>query len=141
MTGISNVGSSYGNLVQKATRRNTLEQVAESKQSGTPVDKEQLQTSNQEIRDQARETGADLYALKVQKQSVETYVKTSNQNSSSSESDNNANAIYTPDPAKVNDAVQTVQKRNSVLALYDRMSSAGSEIQDGAKPTPISEYA
>lgn len=135
MNSISGVGNnSYFDPVQKTTRRSTLNQIADAKQSGNPVDKEQIQSSNQDIRDSARETGVALYSQKIVKQSFETYANASSNNANSSaDSDNTANDGYTFDPEKVNDAVQTAQKRALGISLYENQENK----PDGPTPKPV----
>ena len=126
MNAVSGAGNDYLNMVQLATQRNTYTQVAEAKQSGKPVDVEQLQSSNQELRENARETGVALYTQSLQKQTFETYVNASERasDSYSSNSDNdNSSDVYTFDAARVNDALQTAQKRSFGVALYENLGS------------------
>ncbi len=67
--GSVNNNQNFYDLVQQATRRNTLSHVVEATSSETPVDRDtwvgQVQQSNQELRDNARETGIELYALSM----------------------------------------------------------------------------
>lgn len=132
---VANVsGSDYLNTVQRATRLNTVNAVANAKQSGQAVDKAQLQASNQQVRETARETGVALYAQNLAKQTVETYSKTSEQMNSSTanttttdSSSSDSNGVYTFDPAAVNDALQTTQKRAMGVALYETLSEQGAQ--------------
>lgn len=114
-------GNNHQGIVQQATKRNTLTQVADAKQSGIPVDVEQIQSSNQELRNTARETGVALYSQQLQKKTFETYANVSNNNSSTTSSDENksSNDIYNFDASKVNDALQTVQRRSFAVAAYE----------------------
>jgi len=68
--------NTYLNLVQQATKRNTLTHVTDAKQSGQTVDVEQLQSSNQSLRDSARETGVTLYSQQLQKQAFDYLAET-----------------------------------------------------------------
>jgi hypothetical protein len=147
MNAISGSGSDYLNLVRRATRQNTVTQVADAKQTGNTVDVEQLQASNQQIRDSARETGVALYAQNLQKQSVETYAKTAENTpsyttgSSDSSSDNNGDKVYTFDAAAVNEGLQTVQNRARGVALYENLSD-GLGNGSGERPVtlPVNVY-
>ncbi|WP_198262904.1 hypothetical protein [sulfur-oxidizing endosymbiont of Gigantopelta aegis] len=157
MNAISGTSSDYLNLVQGATRRNTVTQVVDAKQTGKPVDVEQLQASNQQIRDSARETGVALYSQSLQKQAVETYTKASenapsyttgsdsSSDSSSIYSDtyssDNSN-VYTFDAAAVNNGLQTVQKRALGVALYENLSAGSGNAPTNDRPTtlPVNVY-
>ena len=135
MYSINGTGNSYVDLVQTATRRNTITQIAEAKESGTAVDVEQIQSSNQEIRDNARSVGADIYYQQTQKQALDTYINVSSQynnNSSSEKASAESNSdIYSYDAKKVNDAMQTAQKRAFAISVYDNIGSG-----DGFNPKP-----
>ena len=124
--------NTYLNLVQQATRRNTLTQVIDAKQSGNPVDVEQLQSSNQALRDTARETGVSLYSQQLQKQAVETYTNTSQNTSydTSSDDDKNSSDVYTFDASTVNAASQTVQKRTLAVAAYINLAQNQNDQQN-----------
>jgi len=115
-----NVGStnnSYLNMVQQATRYNTLSTVAQARQSGATVDVEQLQTSNQQLRNDAREVGVQLYSQQLVKQQVETYSNTSSSN------DDTSSSVYTFDAAAVNDNLQMAQKRSLGVQLYENLNT------------------
>ena len=118
--------NTYLNLVQQATKRNTLTQVADAKQSGQPVNVEQLQASNQALRDSARETGVTLYSQQLQKQAFETYANTSQNVSydTRSNDENDSSEVYTLDASKVSDAAQTVQQRTLAVAAYEKLEES-----------------
>lgn len=119
---INGSSQQYVDLVQQATRRNTVTQVVDAKQNGTRVDFEQVQSSNQQIRETARETGVELYSQSLTKQAFETYVNTSsNMASNSTNTDNNSSNVYTFDPKEVNDTLQSAQKRAVGVALYENL--------------------
>ena len=127
-------GNDYLNMVQRATRLNTVNEVANARQSGQAVDTQQLQASNQQVRDTARETGVALYSQNLAKQTVETYTKTTEQmnsspstTTSSSSSSTSENGVYTFDSAAVNDALQTTQRRAAGVALYENLSTQASQ--------------
>jgi len=134
-------GQNYLDYVQQATQRNTLNHVVEAKQSATEVDTEQLQSSNQALKDNARETAAGLYSQQVQKQTFETYVNTSVNNlyNTESDDDDNSSAVYTFDAARVNDAQQTVQQRTFAVSHYENQSQNESENQ-GQNENNYSEF-
>lgn len=126
MNVVNSPASDYLNRVQSMTRANTLNQVAQARQSEQPLDVEQLQSSNQELRDTARETAVDLYSQSLARQAVETYtnasVNNTNSNSSSSSNSESENDVYTFDPAAVNDARQTAQQRAFSVAYLESQS-------------------
>jgi len=66
--------NTYLNMFHLATRKNTLAQVTQAKQTDTPLDVEQVKQSNQQLKDLARKTGADLYATQLNKQAFDTYL-------------------------------------------------------------------
>ncbi len=146
----STSGSDYLNMAQQATRLNTVNEVANARQSGQPVDTQQLQASNQQVKDTARETGVALYTQNLAKQTVETYTKTSEQmnsststTSSSSSSSTTENSVYTFDSAAVNDALQTTQKRAAGVALYENLNTQAPQQPDlGNNPVvqPVNVY-
>ena len=116
--------SDYAQMVQRASHRNTLNHVAGAHQSGEQVNVEELQASNQALRDNARETGVALHTQSLHRQAFETYANTTANNSynnSSSDSNNNDNSndVYTFDASSVNDALQTVQRRTLGVAAYE----------------------
>ena len=134
--------NTYLDLVQQATRRNTLQQVAEAQQSGQPLDVDAVKLSNQALRDSARETGVELYSQQLVKQQFETYASASanaadnNQASttgSSQSSSENSASVWTYDAANVNEALQTAQQRALGVSVYERMQEAGDNF-DGYNP-------
>lgn len=140
---VSNVsGGDYLNMVQRATRLNTVNEVANARQSGQAPDMEQLQASNQQVRDTARETGVALYSQNLAKQTVETYTKTTEQMNSSSattttsaaSSSTTENGVYTFDSAAVNDALQTTQKRALGVALYENLNDQATQRPEFSRP-------
>ncbi|MCW8930506.1 MAG: hypothetical protein OQL19_09740 [Gammaproteobacteria bacterium] len=135
--------SNYLSVVQQATKRNTLSQVIDAKQSGQTVDVEQLQSSNQVLRDTARETGVVLYTQQLQKQAFETYVNTSQNNSyNTTANDDKGSDVYTFDAAQVNDNLQTVQKRALGVAYYENLSDQADRPEFHKPSTlPVNVYA
>ncbi|NOQ80432.1 MAG: hypothetical protein GQ546_13660 [Gammaproteobacteria bacterium] len=122
MNTIDSNSQAYVNLVQKSVHANSLNQVAEAKQAGDPVDVEQLHQSNQFIRDTARETGVELYSQQLKKQSFETYVESSQQLNEDEEENSSNDLVYTYNPQVVNDSLQTAQKRALGVSLYENLS-------------------
>jgi len=57
LNGVNN----YLDTVQLATMRNTLYQVTQASPAEQPLDYSQLQQSNQQLRQNSRETGVELY--------------------------------------------------------------------------------
>jgi len=144
MDTISAVSNNYVDLVQQATKRNTLSQVSESRNSGTPVDVEQIQSSNQQIRDSSRELGVELYSQNLARQAVETYANSSQQADSvydNSGDSNNTGNVYTFDPKEVNDTLQTAQKRAFGISLYENLEPGNQGNGNGfEKPVPVDVY-
>ncbi|MCU7835908.1 MAG: hypothetical protein KZQ83_11745 [gamma proteobacterium symbiont of Taylorina sp.] len=146
MNSVSSVYSSnYLDMVHQATRRNTLTQVVDAKQSGNSVDVEKLQQSNQELRDNARETGVELYSQKLTKQAFETYANAaqntpdySNTNSSSDSSE--SSSVYSFDAQQVNDMRQTAQKRAFAASYYDNQTSQPQPAEPDFATRPVSVY-
>ena len=126
MDSVSALGSNnYVDMLQKATRRNTLQYVADARQSGEPVDVDSVRLSNQELRDSARETGVELYSQQLKKSQFETYVNASNNNSSeSTNSDDNTNSVSTFDASQVNSLLQTAQRRTVGVAMYENLQES-----------------
>ncbi len=110
-------------MVQQATRYNTLSTVAQARQSGATVDVEQLQTSNQQLRNDAREVGVQLYSQQLVKQQVETYSNASSSNNNASSNDDTTSSVYTFDAAAVNDNLQMAQKRSLGVQLYENLNT------------------
>lgn len=123
MNAVGSSTNTYFDMVQQATRRNTLNHVAEARQSGASVDVEQVKSSNQQLRENSRELGVELYSQNLKKQQFETYVNNSPDNSNTSSSDDESNSVYTFDAARVNDNLQMVQKRTMGVALYENMNN------------------
>ncbi|GEM_PF-1824285 len=130
--------NTYLDLVQQATRRNTLQQVAEAQQSGQPLDVDTVKLSNQALRDSARETGVELYSQQLVKQQFETYASASanasdNSQASSNGSSESSSSVWTYDAANVNEALQTAQQRALGVSVYERLYEAGDNV-DGFDP-------
>ena len=140
MNTISSAGNNYLDMVQKATKRNTLSSVSQAQQSGQPLDTEQVQQSNQQIKDTARETGVELYSLNIQKQTVETYTNANNNNTSTdNNTDDDSSNVYTFDASSANETVQTAQQRAVGVAVYQNLSNQA-EQSEFVKPS-VSTYA
>lgn len=141
MNTIDSNSQAYVNLVQKSVHANSLKQVAEAKQASEPVDTEQLQQSNQYIRDTARETGAELYSQQLQKQAFETYMESSQQLNEDEEENSNNNSVHTYDPLAVNDSLQMAQKRALGVSLYENISEQATNRSFQADSTSLNVYA
>ena len=126
MDSVSALGShSYVDMLQKATRRNTLQYVADARQSGQAVDVDAVRLSNQALRDSARETGVELFSQQLKKSQFETYVNASNDNSSNTtNSDEKTGSVSTFDARQVNDLLQTAQRRSFGVALYENLQES-----------------
>jgi len=75
MNVVNSTTSNYVGLVQKAVTRNTAQQVIDAKQSGTPINKEEIKESNQEIKDKSAQAGLAVYQANIKKQTVDTYIQ------------------------------------------------------------------
>ena len=136
MTTINSSAADYVGFVQKAVKRNTAIEVIEAKQSGTPVNKEEIQASNQAIKDKSADAGLAVYQAELKKNAVDTYIESSKEakefySSSSNDSDDGDSSspeIYTFDAQAVNDARETVQKRAAGIAIYENIQSGKNEL-------------
>jgi len=132
MNTINSSTSNYVDIVQKAVTRNTLHQVVDAKQSGTPIDKEQIKESNQAIKDKSIQAGASIYQANITKQTVDTYIQSSEaaKNSYSSDSSSSTNTeINSFDAQAVNEARATVHKRAIGISVYEQVQSTKDEKQ------------
>lgn len=133
MTTINSGASDYIDVVQKAIKRNTMIEVIDAKQSGTPINKDDIQASNQVIKDKSVDVGIAVYQTNLQKQTLDTYVQISQESqdfyTSSSQNDNKTNEqqVNSFDAQAVNDARSTVQKRAAGIAIYENIQSGKSE--------------
>ena len=135
MTQINPNASDYVGFVQKAVKRNTAIEVIDAKQSGTPVNKEAIQSSNQAIRDKAQDVGLAVYQAQQKNNTLDTFVTVSQEakdyyTSSSSESATNqsdSSDIVAFDPQVVNEARSTVQKRAAGIAVYENIQAGKNE--------------
>jgi len=126
MNAINSTSSSYVGLVQKAVTRNTAHQVIDAKQSGTPINKEDIQASNQEIKDKSVQTGLFVYQANIKKQNVDTYIQSTAQANEiyGSDPDNSTDTeMYSFDAQAVNEARSTVQKRAIGISVYEQVQS------------------
>jgi uncharacterized protein YfaQ (DUF2300 family) len=122
MNTINSSSSDYLAFTQKLVKRNTATEIIEAKQSGTPVDKDQIQQSNQEIKDKSLNASLTAYQANITKNNIDTYIQsTQNANGSNSSDDDSDADIYTFDAKEVNDARSTVQKRAIGISVYENM--------------------
>jgi uncharacterized protein YfaQ (DUF2300 family) len=122
MNTINSSSSDYLAFTQKLVKRNTATEILEAKQSGTPVDKDQIQQSNQEIKDKSLNASLTAYQANITKNNIDTYIQsTQNANGSNSSDDDSDADIYTFDAKEVNDARSTVQKRAIGISVYENM--------------------
>ncbi len=132
MQPISSGSSSYIGLVQTAVKRNTIQQVVDAKQSGAPIDKEEIKQSNQEIKDKSVQAGLTMYENQIKKQTLDTYTqstesaKNAYSTDSSSSSDSEINSF---DAQAVNEARSTVHKRAIGISVYEQVQSAKDDKQ------------
>ena len=142
MNTVAGVGNNYLDMVQMATRRNTLVHVAQASQAGTPLDVALVQSSNQQLRENARETGVELYTQNLQMRAVETYTNgNSNNASTNNNTDDSSSGIYTFDASQVNETLQMAQRRAVGVAAYENLSNQA-ERPDFVRPAtnPVNVY-
>lgn len=139
MNVLGSTANTYLDMVHQATRRNTVTQVVEAKQSGSPVDVEQVQSSNQQLRNNARELGVELYSQNLKKQQFETYVNSAPDNSNSS-SEDKSSSVYTFDAAQVNDTLQMAQRRMLGVELYENMKNQSQPEVNNPATLPVNVY-
>jgi hypothetical protein len=126
MNAVNSTSSNYVGLVQKAVTRNTVNQVIDSKQSGTPINKDDIKESNQEIKDKSIQAGLSVYEANIKKQTVDTYIQSTekaNDLYSSDSSDSTNTEINSFDAQAVNEARSTVHKRAIGIAVYEQVQS------------------
>ena len=124
--------SSYVGLVQKAVTRNTVHQVIDAKESGTPINKEEIKESNQAIKDKSVQAGISVYEANIKKQTIDTYTQsTQNANDmySSKSSDSTSSEINSFDAQAVNEARSTVHKRAIGISVYEQVQSTKDDKQ------------
>jgi len=132
MNTINSSTSNYIDIVQKAVTRNTLYQVVDAKQAGTPIDKEQIKESNQAIKDKSIQAGASVYQANIKKQTVDTYIQSSEAAKDSYSSDSSSSTsteINSFDAQAVNEARATVHKRAIGISVYEQVQSTKDEKQ------------
>jgi hypothetical protein len=126
MNAINSTTSNYVGLVQKAVTRNTAHQVIDAKQSGTPINKEGIKESNQEIKDKSVQAGLSVYQANIKKQTVDTYIQSTEESNDIYGSDPDSSTdteINSFDAQAVNEARSTVQKRAIGISVYEQVQS------------------
>ena len=124
MNTINTNASDYLGFTQKLVKRNTAIQLIDAKQSGEPINKQQLQESNQAIKDKSVDAGLDIYQANIKKNTIDTYVQASdNANNSNSSSTQAPNEISSFDASTVNDALSTAQRRAVGISVYEQIQS------------------
>ena len=124
MNTINTNASDYLGFTQKLVKRNTAIQLIDAKQSGEPINKQQLQESNQAIKDKSVDAGLDIYQANIKKNTIDTYVQASdNANNSNSSSTPEPNEISSFDANAVNDARSTAQRRAVGISVYEQIQS------------------
>ena len=132
MTPVNSTASNYVGFVQKAVTRNTVNHVIDAKQSGTPINKEDIKESNQEIKDKSVQVGLSVHEANIKKQTVDTYIQSTEKASdlygadSSSSSDSEISSF---DAQAVNDARSTVHKRAIGISVYEQVQSTKEDKQ------------
>ncbi len=132
MTPVNSTASNYVGFVQKAVTRNTVHQVIDAKQSGAPINKEDIKESNQEIKDKSVQAGLSVYEANIKKQTVDTYIKSTEKANDlyGSDPDNSAdNEINSFDAQAVNEARSTVHKRAIGISVYEQVQSTKEDKQ------------
>lgn len=124
MNAINSNPSDFVGFTQKLVKRNTAIEIIEAKQSGTPVDKEQIQQSNQEIKAKSIDAGLATYQANVTKNNIDIYIQSTEKANNSNDSSNKSDPeIYTYDAKQVNDARSTVQKRAIGISVYENIQA------------------
>ena len=124
MNTINTNASDYLGFTQKLVKRNTAIQLIDAKQSGDPINKQQLQESNQAIKDKSVDAGLAIYQTNIKKNTIDTYIQASdNANNSNSSSTQEPNEISSFDASAVNDARSTVQRRAVGISVYEQIQS------------------
>jgi hypothetical protein len=132
MNAVNPTASNYVGMVQKAVTRNTAHQVIDAKQSGTPINKEEIKESNQEVKEKSVQAGLSIYQANLKKQTVDTYIQsTQNANDlyASDSSDSTDTEINSFDAQAVNEARSTVQKRAIGISIYEQVQSTRNDKQ------------
>ncbi len=132
MNVINSTSSNYVGLVQKAVTKNTVHQVIDAKQSGTPINKEEIKESNQEIKDKSIQAGISIYEANIKKQTVDIYIQSTekaNEVYGSDSSDSTDNEINSFDAQAVNEARSTVHKRAIGISVYEQVQSTKEDKQ------------
>lgn len=124
MNTINTNASDYLGFTQKLVKRNTAIQLIDTKQSGDPINKQQLQESNQAIKDKSVDAGLAIYQTNIKKNTIDTYIQASdNANNSNSSSTPEPNEISSFDANAVNDARSTAQRRAVGISVYEQIHS------------------
>jgi hypothetical protein len=124
MNTINTNASDYLGFTQKLVKRNTAIQLIDAKQSGDPINKQQLQESNQAIKDKSVDAGLAIYQTNSKKNTIDTYIQASdNANNSNSSSTQEPNEISSFDASAVNDARSTAQRRAVGISVYEQIQS------------------
>ena len=124
MNTINTNASDYLGFTQKLVKRNTAIQLIDAKQSGDPINKQQLQESNQAIKDKSVDAGLAIYQTNIKKNTIDTYIQASdNANNSNSSSTQEPNEISLFDASAVNDARSTAQRRAVGISVYEQIQS------------------
>lgn len=124
MNTINTNASDYLGFTQKLVKRNTAIQLIDAKQSGDPINKQQLQESNQAIKDKSVDAGLAIYQTNIKKNTIDTYIQASdNANNSNSSSTQGPNEISSFDASAVNDARSTAQRRAVGISVYEQIQS------------------
>ncbi len=124
MNTINTNASDYLGFTQKLVKRNTAIQLIDAKQSGDPINRQQLNESNQAIKDELVDAVLAIYQTNIKKNTIDTYVQASdNANNSNSSSTQEPNEISSFDASAVNDTRSTAQKRAVGISVYEQIQS------------------
>jgi len=129
MNTINSAGANYIGVVQKAVTRNTLHQVVDAKQAETPVDKEQVKESNQEIKDKSLQAGASIYQANIKKQTIDTYIQSTQAAKDAYTADSTSTEINSFDAQAVNEARTSVHKRAIGISVYEQVQATDKDKQ------------
>lgn len=124
MNTIGSSMSDYLGFTQKLVKRNTAIEIIDAKQAGEPIDKQAIQESNQEIRENSVDASLAIYQASIKKNTLDTYIQASNNADYSNTTDQqDSNEINSFDASAVNDARSTAQKRAIGISVYEKIQA------------------
>ena len=123
MNTIGHSNTNFVDVTSTALKRNIASYAIDAKKSGAELNKEQLSFSNQEIKDKSRQAAVSFTSVQQQQENIDTYLKSSQQNSEQPEKVNTETNTF--DANEVNEVRNTVQKRAVVVDVYEKVDEHG----------------